>query len=220
MLQFASFSFDACVSELLADARPRARALVMPRARTGWIRAADWPTCSSGSASRRCTSLPPVLQAVVLAGQPTGLARAARVVLARRGVCRTRRSRRVRARWRAGAAQRVRADRSHGDVASVALRCTGDEPASRRSGAPIANTRIYMLDAAGEPVPVGVVGRAVHRRRAGGARLSRPAGADRGALRRRSVRGRAGRAAVSHGRSGALARGRDDRVPRAAVTSR
>ena len=59
-------------------------------------------------------------------------------------------------------------------------------------GRPIANTVCRVLDAAGGLAPVGVPGRAVHRRRRRGPRLPRPPGADRGAVRGRPVRCRRG----------------------------
>ena len=69
----------------------------------------------------------------------------------------------------------------------------GARPELRRSAGRSADTRVYVLDAQLEPVPVGVAGRAVHRRRRAwpGAICGRP-GADGGAVRPRPVRRRPG----------------------------
>ena len=87
-------------------------------------------------------------------------------------------------------------------------------------GRPLANQSIYLLDGFGEPVPIGVKGEIPHRRRGGCARLSRLAGADRGALPARSLR-RLRRAARSRGGADVSNRRyrtatsrRDDRVSR------
>ena len=83
-------------------------------------------------------------------------------------------------------------------------------------GRPVWNTALYVLDAGAAARARGRARRAVHRRGAGGARLPGPRGDDRGALRPRSVLGRRRRAAVPHGRPGAVAGGRRHRVPGAA----
>ena len=80
-------------------------------------------------------------------------------------------------------------------------------------GMPLPDLRIYLLDERGEPVPLGVAGETVRRRRGRRARLPEPARADRRALRRRPVRP-ARRAALPHRRPGALAARRRARVPR------
>ncbi len=71
-------------------------------------------------------------------------------------------------------------------------------------GVPIPDLGLYVLDAAARAAAGGRAGRDLRRRRRPRARLPRPAGADGGALRARSVR-RAGRAALPHRRPGALA---------------
>ena len=62
--------------------------------------------------------------------------------------------------------------------------------------------------------------RALYRRREPGARLPEPPRPDGGEVRAASLLVRAGRAALCDGRPGAVARGRRDRVPRAASTIR
>ena len=87
-------------------------------------------------------------------------------------------------------------------------------------GRPLGNVRLYVCDALGSPQPAGVPGELL----IGGAGVARGylgrAGADGGALRPRSVRRGGRRAAVPHGRPGALAGGRDAGVPGPRSTSR
>ena len=83
-------------------------------------------------------------------------------------------------------------------------------------GRPIRNTQIHIVGRRLEPVPLGRGGGAGDRRRAGGARLSRPSGPDGGALRPRSVRRRAGRPPVPDRRPLPPSARGGDRIPRPA----
>ncbi len=90
------------------------------------------------------------------------------------------------------------------------LSAEGDRPAI---GRPLPNVRAYVLDASSaEPLPVGVAGGALRRRRRAGARLCRAAGPHGAALRPRSLRP-SGHPALPHRRPGALPPGRQPGLP-------
>ena len=88
---------------------------------------------------------------------------------------------------------------------STVQRVEARRRADARSAGPIANTQLYVLDERRAAGAGRRARRAVHRRRRRGARLPRPARADRRALRPRSLRPGARRAALPHRRPGALA---------------
>ena len=91
--------------------------------------------------------------------------------------------------------------------------------AAAASGVPIANTRLLHPGPGPGAGAAGRRRRALYRRRRPGARLSRPAGPDRRALRARPVRA-AGRAPLPHGRPRAPPRRRHARVSSAGSTTR
>ena len=207
LLAVTTLSFDIAVLELLlplaVGRRGRARE---PRGGDRRRRAAQ--RCSSSARDRACR-------------RRRDLAPAARRRLARR----SRASRRCAAAKRCrpsspqallGALRRavehVRPDRDHGlvDAAGASSAADGRAVASaRRSPTP----RSTIARRARRAVPDRRAGRALHRRRGRGARLSRPARADRRALRPRPVRG-AGRRMYRTGDLRPLARRRQARVPR------
>ena len=115
-------------------------------------------------------------------------------------------------RLRAAAGQRVRADREHDVLRTLAPVDGGRRRADTVPiGRPIANTRRMCWTRTGEPVPVGVPGELFLGGDGRGARLLGAAGADGGAVRARPVRAWAGR-------RGCTARG--DRVRRRAGRAR
>jgi amino acid adenylation domain-containing protein len=151
VLQFASIGFDASVSEIFMafgtgaalclpsrGALPAGQALVDVIARAGITHV----TLPSGVLAG--LSEPGTLDSVgamVVAGDvlPTSLAM----------------------QWRAPWRRVLNAyGPTEGTVCATVYECRGDEAGERSIpiGRPIANTRVYVLDAAGAPVPVGVAG--------------------------------------------------------------
>jgi amino acid adenylation domain-containing protein len=147
VLQFASIGFDACVSEIGTALGSGATLLLAPREAlwpgdalretivTNRITHITLPP-SAVAALNDPSALPPLT--LVMAGEacPPALAQA----------------------W----SRRHTVINAYGPtectVCASSHRCTGGEAHGVPIGRPIANTRVYILDAAGRPVPLGVAG--------------------------------------------------------------
>jgi amino acid adenylation domain-containing protein len=148
VLQFSSFSFDACVFELFRTLCSGATLYLAPRGKLLTSEALAQTVDAHGITH---VVLPPA----ILEPMPEGetLASIRTMVVAGDAV----RESLVR-RWAPG---RVMVDAygpSEATVCASLYPCRGDEPGDPSIGRPIANARIYLLDGAGEPVPVGAVG--------------------------------------------------------------
>ena len=148
VLQFASFSFDASISEVLM-ALCRGASLHIPQ--QGEVLADE--NLNQAVAQHEIThvTLPPV----VLAGLPeTAELRTVRtLIVAGDAIARS-----VAMRWLEGCRVINAYGPTEATVCATLYECHGRELGNLPIGRPIANTRIYILDSAREPVPVGVAG--------------------------------------------------------------
>ena len=148
VLQFASFSFDACVSEIFTALGAGAGLHLPPR---GVVLAGDALLRVLAAGAITHVTLPPAVlgplpddaglgpvQTLVVAGDvATG-------ALVRR--------------WAPGRRLINAYGPTEATVCATMGVCDADERGNPSIGGPIANVRTYVLDGAGEPVPAGVVG--------------------------------------------------------------
>ncbi len=180
VLQFASLSFDAAVSELAVTLGSGA-ALVLPAAGSlAEVVAAGQVTHLTVPPSVLATVEAPSVSATVEEGLPGSV----RTVVVAGEACPPG----LAGRW----AQNHRVINAYGPT-EVTVCATMSQPldpgaAVVPAGRPVANAQVFVLDSLLAPVPPGVVGRAVCRRGRAGPRLPGPGWADRGAVRRLPVR--------------------------------
>ncbi|HST62734.1 MAG TPA: amino acid adenylation domain-containing protein, partial [Longimicrobium sp.] len=148
VLQFASFSFDACVSEIFTALGAGAALHLPPR---GVVLAGDALLQALAAGAITHVTLPPAVlgplpddaglgavQTLVVAGD---VATAALVQ-----------------RWAPGRRLLNAYGPTEATVCATMRECGAGERGNPPIGGPIANVRTYVLDGAGEPVPAGVVG--------------------------------------------------------------
>lgn len=148
VLQFASFSFDACVFEMLL-AFCSGATLVVPEANVPL--AGDSLIRTINSAGVTHTVLPPAVLSAVPAGENL---ESLRFLIAGGDKL----TEDIVRRW-AGGRHLINAyGPTEITVAASVYDCPSDACGSPPIGRPLSNTRIYILDAHCEPVPVGVTG--------------------------------------------------------------
>jgi amino acid adenylation domain-containing protein len=147
VLQFASFSFDACVSEVVTTLCSGAVLHLPPR---GEVQAGDALAATIERGGITHVTLPP---AVLASLGDAPLAPVRTLVLAGEAMTAA-----MARRWGGGRLLINAYGPTEATVCATMHACAADEPGSPPIGRPMDNVRVYILDGAGEPVPVGVPG--------------------------------------------------------------
>jgi amino acid adenylation domain-containing protein len=150
VLQFASFSFDACISEVVM-ALCRGALLYLLAQGKGEVLAGEFLIRTVNRNAITHATLPPALLAAL--PEEAELTTVRTLVVAGDTL-----SHSVARRWAQGRRLINAYGPTEGTVCATLHDCHAEEPGDPPIGRPIANTRIYVLDEHGEAVPVGVVG--------------------------------------------------------------
>ncbi|HYR10239.1 MAG TPA: amino acid adenylation domain-containing protein, partial [Longimicrobium sp.] len=148
VLQFASFSFDACVSEIFTALGAGASLHLPPR---GVVLAGDALLQSLAAGAITHVTLPPAVLGPL--ADDAGLGPVQTLVVA--GDVATGA---LVKRWAPGRRLINAYGPTEATVCATMRECGAGESGNPPIGRPIANVRTYVLDGAGEPVPAGVVG--------------------------------------------------------------
>ncbi|MGO1000205.1 non-ribosomal peptide synthase/polyketide synthase [Lysobacter sp. CA196] len=147
VVQFASFSFDACISEVMMALLCGASLHLPPPGVLAGVELVAWLDAHRISHA----TLPPALLATL--PEHATLPQLRTLILAGEAVS----AAQVR-RWAPGRRLINAYGPTEGTVCASMHDCDPGETASPPIGRPIANVRVYVLDPHGEPVPVGVAG--------------------------------------------------------------